>query len=387
MLASTVSLVPCDVASRIGRLAATLDAAQCDLLVVTNLRNVRYLTGFRGSAGVLVVSTEGSAVLCTDARYETQAPADLAAGGAIGVRIAITSETGSTVRSAKEAFLDAVRATTVRSGVPRVALEAASVSWADQRRYAEWLAELSVDAVVVATDALVERLRLVKDAGEVARISLAAAIADEAFATVRRQLLDRPTEAEFGFELDLAMRRLGAAERSFETIVASGPNSASPHARPGSRRVEAGDLVVVDFGAMVDGYRSDMTRTVMVGEPSVVQRRLLDVVTAAQAAGAAAIGPGVACKDIDAACRDVIAAAGWAPRFVHGTGHGVGLDIHEAPWVNARSAATLAPGHVITVEPGVYLPEVGGVRVEDTLLVTESGARPLTRAPKDPILM
>jgi Xaa-Pro aminopeptidase len=182
------------------------------------------------------------------------------------------------------------------------------------------------------------------------------------------------------------MRRLGAAERSFETIVASGPNGALPHARPGSRRVERGDLVVIDFGAMIDAYRSDMTRTVMVGRPSAEQRRMLDVVTAAQAAGAAAIGPGVACKDIDLACRSVIDAAGWGDRFVHGTGHGVGLDIHEAPWVNSRSAATLAPGHVVTVEPGVYLPQVGGVRVEDTVLVTETGARPLTGAPKDPFL-
>ena len=383
MIAPVASLVPCLVATRVDRLTTTLDAAHCDALVVTNLRNIRYLTGFRGSSGVLVVWSRG-AVLVTDGRYETQAPSDLAAAGVDGVLVDITSETGAVARPAKEAFLDAVR----RVGVaPRVGLEAASVTWADQRRYAEWLRDLSSEASLVATDALVETLRLVKDAGEVARIELAAAIADAAFAEVRPRLLDGPTEAEFGFELDLAMRTLGAAERSFETIVASGPNGASPHARPGTRRIVAGDLVVVDFGAMVDGYRSDMTRTVMVGEPSALQRRLLDVVTAAQAAGAAAIGPGVACRDIDAVCREVISVAGWADRFVHGTGHGVGLDIHEAPWVNSRSAATLAPGHVVTLEPGVYLPDVGGVRVEDTMLVTETGARPLTRAPKDPILV
>lgn len=378
-------LVPCDTAARLPRLRGALDAAACDVLVVTNLRNVRYLTGFRGSAGLLVVHARG-AVLCTDGRYETQAPDDLASAGVHDVAVDITAEgaPGEAARPAKDALVDAVRAAGLDA--PRVGLEAASVSWGEQRRIAGWLAEGVPAATLVATDGVVEQLRLVKDAGEIARIELAAAIADAAFAAVRHRLLDGPTEAEFGVELDLEMRRRGASERSFETIVASGPNGASPHARPGDRRVRRGDLVVVDFGAMVDAYRSDMTRTVMVGEPTPEQARLLDVVTRAQAAGAAAIAPGVGCAAVDAACRDVIAEAGWADRFVHGTGHGVGLDIHEAPWVNRRSAATLAPGHVVTVEPGVYLPGLGGVRVEDTLLVTETGARPLTRAPKDPVL-
>lgn len=382
-MSDTLAGMPaCDVAGRLPRLVASLAAAACDALVVTNLRNVRYLTGFRGSAGMLVVHGAG-AVLCTDARYETQAPEELAVAGVVGVAVDITAESGDHARPAQRAFLDAVAAA---GPAARIGLEASSITWAEQRRLAGWLAEAIPDAALVAADALVETLRLVKDAGEVARIEAAATIADAAFAAVRRRLLDGPTEAEFGVELDLEMRRRGAAARSFETIVASGPNGASPHARPGDRRVRRGDLVVVDFGAMVDGYRSDMTRTVMVGEPTAEQARLLDVVTRAQAAGAAAVGPAVGCAAVDAACRAVITEAGWGDRFVHGTGHGVGLDIHEAPWVNGRSAATLAPGHVVTVEPGVYLPGLGGVRVEDTLLVTETGARPLTRAPKDPIL-
>lgn len=387
MSSAPAALVACDTAARLARLAASLDAAACDALVVTNLRNVRYLTGFRGSAGLLVVHA-GGAVLCTDGRYETQAPEDLAAAGVTGVTVDITVETaGATAaRPAKDAFVDALRGVATAGGAPRVGLEAASVSWGEQRRFAAWLAEGMPAATLVPTDGVVEQLRLVKDAGEIARIERAASIADAAFAAVRPLLLEGPTEAEFGIALDLEMRRRGAAERSFETIVASGPNGASPHARPGERRVRRGDLVVVDFGAMVDAYRSDMTRTVMVGPPTAEQARLLDVVTRAQAAGAAAVGPGARCADVDAACRAVIAEAGWADRFVHGTGHGVGLDIHEAPWVNGRSAATLAPGHVVTVEPGVYLPGLGGVRVEDTLLVTETGARQLTRAPKDPVL-
>lgn len=358
-------LPPMDVAGRINRLRPSFAGAGIDALVVTNLRNVRYLTGFTGSAGLLLV-TEDDAVLVTDERYTTQADEQLAASRA-PVRAEITT-TGQ-----KEA------AASVVGGCARIGLEAASVTWAQQRSFAqEWFP----DAELVATDALVETLRLVKDAGEVARIAAAAAIADAALAALRSRLLDGPTEAELGLELDTEMRRRGASERAFETIVASGPNGAKPHARPGTRRIRRGDLVVLDFGATVDGYRSDMTRTLMVGEPSPEQQRLLDVVTAAQAAGVATVAPEVAAKDVDAACRAVIGEAGWGDRFVHGTGHGVGLDIHEAPGVNATAAANLVAGQVVTVEPGVYLPGTGGVRVEDTVVVTEGGARPLTCAPK-----
>ena len=383
-MSESLDFVRCDVAARLPRAVAALDAAACDALVVTNLRNVRYLTGFVGSAATLIVHANALTLL-TDGRYETQAPADLGAAGVRNVDVVVTSESGDRGPSVKDAFVAAVSGA-ASTGL-RVGLESSSVTWAQQRRYAAWLSDASAEASLVEVVDLVETLRVTKDAGEVARIERAAAIADEAFAQVRPMLLDGVTEIEFGFELDLAMRRLGAAERSFETIVASGPNSALPHARPSTRRVVRGDLVVVDFGAMIDGYRSDMTRTVMVGEPSAIQQRMLDVVTAAQRAGADAVGPAVPCKDIDEACRAVVGAAGWADRFMHGTGHGVGLDIHEAPWVNSRSAATLAPGFVVTVEPGVYLPEVGGVRVEDTVLVTEAGSRPLTHAPKDPILV
>ena len=220
-------------------------------------------------------------------------------------------------------------------------------------------------------------LRLVKDDGEVARIEAAAAIADAALATVRPRLAEAPTEAEFGLELDTEMRRLGADDVSFETIVASGPNGAKPHHRPGHRTIVDGDLVVLDFGALVDGYRSDMTRTVVVGEPAA------DPAAHARRGGR---GPGrrrgrggapaSRAKAVDAACRDVIAEAGWGDAFLHGTGHGVGLEIHEDPRVGQTSTATLAAGHVVTVEPGVYLPEHGGVRIEDTVVVTADGCRP-----------
>ncbi len=191
------------------------------------------------------------------------------------------------------------------------------------------------------------------------------------------------TEEAFGRSLDFEMRSMGASGPSFETIVASGPNAAMPHHRPGSRLIQPGEPVVLDFGARFDGYCSDMTRTVWVGrvaDPAL--RRAVDVVLASQAAGVAAVGPGVRCAEVDRACRQVIAGAGWADAFVHGTGHGVGLDIHEAPSVAATSVDTLEVGHVVTVEPGVYFPGLGGVRIEDTVVVTDDGCRPLTSTPK-----
>jgi Xaa-Pro aminopeptidase len=361
-----------DVAGRLTRLRAALEAdagAGGGALLVTGLVNVRYLTGFTGSAGMLAV-LPGDAVLVTDGRYEVQGAQQLGAAG-----VAVRLEVAPAVRQR-----DVLAGLMGRAGVSRVALEAAHVTWSEMRRLAEGLPGVEL----VASEGLVEALRQVKDAGELARMERAAGIADRALAAVRPLLHESPTEAELALALDTEMRRLGADGPAFETICASGANGAKPHHRPSSRVIEAGDAVVLDFGAAVDGYRSDMTRTLAVGEVARGDlRRALEVVTRSQAAGVAAVRSGVATKAVDDACRRVIAGEGWGDRFVHGTGHGVGLDIHEAPSVAATSTDTLAAGHVVTVEPGVYLPGVGGVRVEDTLAVTGGGCVPLTRYPKD----
>jgi Xaa-Pro aminopeptidase len=192
------------------------------------------------------------------------------------------------------------------------------------------------------------------------------------------------TESQFALALDTAMRRGGAEGTAFETIVASGPNSAKPHHRPGERVIVPGDPVVVDFGAIFEGYRSDMTRTFCVGaEPTGELARVFAVVKEAQAAGVAAVRSGIGAKEVDEVCRQVIGDAGWADAFEHGTGHGVGLDIHEAPTVSPLGTAILGPGVVVTVEPGVYLPGLGGVRIEDTLVVTAEGSRSLTGFTKE----
>jgi Xaa-Pro aminopeptidase len=365
-------LPPMDVAGRVERLRPLMEAAGCDALVVTNLTNVRYLTGFTGSAAVVLVTAD-ELLFVSDGRYQTQSADQLdAAGVPARIEIVPADPDGVVARAAEAA------------GVARLGLESQSVTWAQQRR---WASELFAGGELVATDALVEELRLVKDAGEAARIRTACAIADAALAQVRPRLLEGPTEVEFGLELDAAMRRLGAEDVSFDTIVASGPNGAKPHHRPSERRIVEGDLVVLDFGALVDGYHSDMTRTVAVGDIGEERRRMLGVVLESQDAGVQAVRAGVEAAAVDEACRAVIDDAGWGEAFLHSTGHGVGLDIHEEPRVSGRSAATLVAGHVVTVEPGVYLPGLGGVRIEDTVLVTEDGCDRLTLTPKDPAVV
>ena len=380
-------------ARRLADLRGLMQDAGYEALLVSALANVRYLTGFSGSAGMLLVLGRET-VLVTDGRYATQAAEELAGAGA-------------------EARVEAVNASEharllkgLLAGTQRLGLEAEHVSWAAQRRYSESWAE---GTELLATTGLVERLRVEKGPGELARMAAAAAVADEAFAALRGSLDEGPTEAELALALDTEMRRLGADGPAFETIVASGPNAAKPHHRPSSRQVRPGELVVLDFGARVDGYCSDMTRTVWAGElgelgreraggagrvargvpaegpgrAAAELRRLLSVVLASQQAGLAAVRDGVPAADVDRACREVIEAAGWGESFVHGTGHGVGLDIHEAPALASTSSDILSCGHVVTVEPGVYLPGFAGARIEDTVVVGETGCKALTASPKE----
>ena len=370
MTVSTKALVALDAGPRLGRLQARLADAGIDALVVSKLANVRYLTGFTGSAGVLLV-TRDAARFVTDGRYTQRAHEELDAAGA---RAEI--EIGLTGAAQRELLVRAVAAGS------RLGLEEHTVTWAQQIEYVEAFAGVEI---VPAGD-LVEGLRRVKDAGEIDRIRRACAIADDAFQALLPMLSERPTERDFAIALEFAMRERGASGNSFDPIVASGPNGSKPHHVPGDRVIERNELVVCDFGCIVEGYCSDMTRTVSIGDPGPDARHLYDVVLQSQAAGRAAVAADVECAAVDRASRDVIADAGWADAFSHSTGHGVGLEIHEAPRVASTAGDTLLVNDVVTVEPGVYLPGIGGVRIEDTLVVGATGAESLTLTPKDLVL-
>ena len=358
------NLVPMDVVGRADRARAAAADAGCDALLVANLVNVRYLTGFTGSAG-LVWLGPGELVLITDRRYAEQSEAETNQAS-VNVRIEITNDAPKEILAA------------AATGVGRIGLEATSVSWADQRKYAEWFEA----AELVPTAGVVEQCRQIKDDGEIDRMAKAAAIADAALAEVRPMLADSPTEQEVALALDTTFRHLGAEKSAFTTIVAGGPNAALPHIRPTDRPIGPNELVIMDMGAMVDGYCSDMTRTVAVGDPGPEAQRVFETVREAQQLGVEQVALGAPISDVDKACRARIDDAGWGDAFVHGTGHGVGLDIHEEPWVRATATGPLEIGQVITVEPGVYLPGFCGARVEDTVVVTGSGPRRLTLSPK-----
>lgn len=357
-------------AGRADRVRTALGA--CEVLVVSDLTNVRWLTGFTGSNG-WVVLTPRSLTLVTDGRYGAQAESQLAgAGVAADVRVGLT---------AAETLQHVVSAC---AGASRVGFEAAHVTVLQHGRFVD---AFGADVELVPVVGAVESGRRTKHADEIASIERACGIADAALAEVAPLLADpRPgcTEAHVRNLLETRMRELGATGPSYETIVATGPvHAALPHHRPTSTPIERGHTVIIDVGALVDGYHSDMTRTFVVGDPSPEQRDLYALVLRAQAAGLAAVRPGVTGADVDAACRDVIAAAGHADLFLHGTGHGVGLLIHEDPYANRVSETVLQVGDVVTVEPGVYREGFGGIRIEDLVVVTSDGCRVLTRSPKD----
>lgn len=364
-----------DVAGREERALAAVSATQADAFVVTGLSNIRWLTGFAGS-NATVLLTDERIILYTDSRYADRAPMELAAVGSSAEIVIARADLGGRIAE-------------VLDSASTVALEAEYVTWAQQRDIASrWLP----DHEVVASHEVLDRVRAVKDDAEVARIRAAADLVDAALATVVPMLGERPTERAFAAALEAQIRANGAAAHTvetdlgFDTIVASGPNGAIPHHAPVDRVIEAGDMVIIDVGGRVDGYRSDMTRTFCVGSMTDDQTRHYETVIAAQQAGVDAMAVGAETNAVDTAARQVIANAGWAGSFTHGTGHGVGLDIHELP----RVASTSGPddvyeaGTVATVEPGVYLRGVAGVRIEDTCVATPDGAQRLTSFPKDP---
>ncbi len=346
------------------RLAAALAERGLDALLVSDLTNVRYLTGYVGSNAMALVGPEVR-MLLTDGRYATSARAQ-----ADGVEVVI---------GRRDLVADAARSMAELGSAPRVGVEEDSLTLARHGR----LEEAAGAVRMVATAGLVEDLRAIKDARELAAIREAAAIADRALLAVLAEPILGRSEADLSFALQAALRREGAEGPSFPIIVAAGANGALPHAVPGEDPIPSDTLVVVDLGAVFRGYCSDMTRTVVVGAPPAALRRAYEVCRAAQEAAIGAVRAGVAAAEVDAAARGPIVEAGFGDAFAHGVGHGVGLDVHERPGVRRESTEALASGMVITVEPGIYLEGLGGVRIEDLVVVTDEGAEVLSTAPKD----
>jgi Xaa-Pro aminopeptidase len=351
---------------RRSRLAERLPKLGVDALLITRLVNVRYLTGFTGSNGQLLLGSVSS-VFFTDSRYEEQSRHQVT-----GVDREIYA------RGIKESLAAACG----RLGVGRLGFESAGVTHKTFRELEE-----AVEAELVPLEEVVERLRWAKDPEEIANIERAQEITDDAFDRLVSKLHEGITEEEAGFELEVAMRELGAERVGFDTIVAFGENAAEPHHHPTERALRRGDLVKLDFGCVVEGYHSDMTRTVAFGDPPDELARVYDVVRRAQETGIAAVRAGVEGGTPDEAARAIIRDEGYGERFGHSLGHGVGLEIHEGPTLRARSDDVLPEGAVVTVEPGVYLPGLGGVRIEDTVVVTSDGCRPFPRTAKDLVVL
>ncbi len=341
-------------------------------MLVSDLNNVRYLSGFTGSnAALLVFADDRTAILATDGRYRTQS-----ARQAPDVEVVIERACARCL---------AVRAAT--EGVGRLGYEG-HVLTVDSFDVLQQTLSDHAQTTLVRASGIVEALREIKDAGEVALLRLACEAADAALVDLIERGGLRPgrTEKQVRNELEALIFDHGADGVSFETIVATGTNSAIPHHRPTDATLAAGHFVKIDFGALVAGYHSDMTRTFVLGTAADWQREIYDVVATAQRAGREALAPGVPLSEVDGAARQIIVDAGYGETFSHGLGHGVGLQIHEAPGINATAAGTLFAGSAVTVEPGVYLPDRGGVRIEDTLVVGAADApnpELLTRFPKE----
>ncbi len=348
-------------ADRVERARRLLDETRLDALVVSCPENVRYLSGFTGSSGALLLAID-RLVLATDSRYAEQA-----AGETTGCDV----EIGSGPPALAAAGL---------AGPLRIGFEPGSVTYELWERMG---AAADPRARLVPAAGLIERLRRCKEPAELDRIRTAAAIASSSFEAILPLVVPGAVERDLALEIEMRMKRAGAEAVAFDLIVASGPRAALPHGRASERALGAGEFIVFDIGARYKGYHSDLTRTLYTGTPDARARRIHETVLCAQEAAIAAVAVGAIAREVDGAARETIASAGFGDRFGHGTGHGVGLEVHEAPRLGPRSTEVLEEGMVVTVEPGIYIPGETGVRIEDMVIVRAGGCEPITTIAKD----
>lgn len=352
--------------SKLQRLRNELSANGIEALLVSDLYNVRYMTNFTGDDSVALISDDESFFI-TDSRYTEQAKHEAQ---------------GFKVIQHRGSIPVAVAELCKEIGIEKLGFEPKNITYATYQKYAN-----AYDGKLVPVEGLIEKMRLVKTSEEIKRIQVACDIADAAFKHILDFIEPGKTELEVSNELEFFMRKSGATSSSFDIIVASGARSALPHGVATDKVIEKGDLVTLDYGAVYKGYVSDITRTIAVGEPEDSLKEIYQIVLDAQLKGVEQIRSGMSGKEADAICRNYIEAEGYGAQFGHSTGHGIGLEVHEGPALSFRSDTILEPGMVVTCEPGIYIEGVGGVRIEDDLLITEDGNKRLTHSPKDLIIL
>lgn len=345
-------------------LAATLAAQRIDAMLVTDLTHMRYLTGFSGSNGALLLRKDLSAVVTTDGRYVTQIAEEVP-----DIKAVIQRNVGANLLEGLE-------------GPQRVGFESSFVSVEQFKKLEQACPE---DVTLVPVSGVIEKQRETKDAFELEQLEKVALLANNALEDMLEagELAIGRTERQVAADLEYRMRKAGSERVSFDTIVASGPNSAMPHHGADDRVIESGDLVTIDFGAHLRGFNSDMTRTFVMGELTDFAKEIYNVVLKSQLAGVAAATPGTALVDVDRACREVIEDAGYGEYFVHSTGHGIGLHVHEGPSAASTGKGQLEENMTLTIEPGIYIPGKGGVRIEDTLIITSGAPKIITPSSKE----
>jgi len=357
------------VEQRLNRLREGMSARGLEAFLVMRPENRRYLSGFTGSAGYVLV-TRDEAILFTDFRYRTQAPEQSPHCRFVEIQNALP--------------IDAILAELTNKQLKNIGFEKDYVNYAQYEQFVGGFTGIEV----VPSSGLVEDLRAVKDEGELAIMRQAAKIADDAFSHILGYLRPGISELDVSLELETFMKKQGAHSAAFEIIVASGKRSALPHGKASAKILEKGDFVKLDFGAYYQGYNSDLTRTVVLGQPTDKQREIYNIVLESQLHALANIKPGMTGKEADALSRDIITAKGYGEFFGHSLGHGLGMVVHELPNLSVRAESqVLRPGHVVTVEPGIYLPELGGVRIEDDIVITENGNEVLTHSTKELLII
>jgi Xaa-Pro aminopeptidase len=354
-----------DYRARLQRVRQELQPNRLDALLVTHLPNVQYLCGFTGSSGALLIAPK-DCLFFTDGRYSEQAGQEVE---------------GASIQIIRESLLSGVgKRISRRSRQGRVGIEASYVTMAQRRALLKAIANR---AKLIEAPPMIERLRMIKDSGEVARIRAACRLGVQLFERLLKVICPGATEGQVAGELEFGARKMGAEQMAFPTIIAGGRRSALPHGRASHEVLPRRGFVVCDFGVILTGYCSDMTRTVHLGRPQAEAQRGYEAVQDAQCAALETVKPGIAVSEVDHAARKLLKNKRLDKFFTHSTGHGLGLEIHESPRIAARQREILEPGMVVTIEPGIYLPGKWGVRIEDTVVVTKTGCEILTPCPKD----